>query len=209
MRRLVGVLILLALLVGLDFGVKAVAQQAAGTAIQRQLKIARTPDVEVDAFPFLLAAVRGRYPEIHVFIPQLERGSVRLDDVRLKLQDVSLSLGDLLSGDQKLQADRVHGTAAITEATLDSLVKTVSDVLEVGIDRDGVTISGGGFDVTTPADVRVGDGKLILDTNAAMGPIEIPFPEVVPSVHFAGIRTVTGKVIVTLDGRNVDFNRLK
>ena len=207
-RRLIGLLILAGLLVGLDYGVKFVAENVAARALRHELEISSSPDVDVDAFPFVVAAIRGEYREITVEAPNVERGSVRLDDVRFKLSDVDLPLSDLISGEPRMHAARVRGTATISESTLNSLVQNVSPSIGVEVDRDGVTVSAAGIEVTTPASIEIGGGHLNIAASGIQS-IDIPVPNILPKVEFADVVAEKNRLVVTFAGRDIDFDRLR
>ena len=65
-KLLIGLVMLAALLVAADFGARAYAESRAATAVQTESRLATTPDVSIEGFPFLLHAATGEYPQVIV-----------------------------------------------------------------------------------------------------------------------------------------------
>lgn len=74
-RLLIGALVLLLVLLGLDRLGNYVAEQTAATTIQRSAHLDSEPDVAIGGFPFLTQLAAGRFDEITVTVHGVEVGS--------------------------------------------------------------------------------------------------------------------------------------
>ncbi|GDY32170.1 LmeA family phospholipid-binding protein [Gandjariella thermophila] len=100
MKKLViSVLVLVALLVGADFGLAAFAEYQVSKQMRAKLALSEDPDVRINGFPFLAQALAGDYRDITVKANGVPLGD-KLHDVGLvaDLYHVRLSLSDALGG---------------------------------------------------------------------------------------------------------------
>ncbi|HET7482874.1 MAG TPA: DUF2993 domain-containing protein [Actinomycetota bacterium] len=209
MRRLLVVAIVVGLLGAADYGAKAVAENSAAQAIDRRLPGSGPVAVDVHGFPFLLSAIRGHYEEIDVSTPMIRRDPVRFDDVRIRLLDVTLPLGDLIDGSGHASAATARGTAAITETSLEDALKTLNAGIDVSVSRDGIEVSSGSTGITIPADLELRDGALVLIAGGALGSLDLPLPSLAGNLDFGSTRTRDGRIVVTLEGRDVDLLKVQ
>lgn len=98
MRRLLGLLLLLVLLVVVDRGAAAYAGRTLATELQRSGGLAAPPTVVVDGFPFLTQAVAGRYRRIEVGASDVPAGETTLLRLDAVLTGVRVPLSQVLSG---------------------------------------------------------------------------------------------------------------
>ena len=121
-RAIVVVLGLLLVLVGLDFAARAAAQAVVARDVQTTEGLAQQPDVQVNGFPFLLQALRGRYDDVRVKLQGVPAGgTLRLDDVDARLTGVHVSLSTVLRrGRERVPVDAVQVSGTATYATLDA-----------------------------------------------------------------------------------------
>lgn len=98
MRRLLGLLLLLVLLVAVDRVAAAYAGRTLATELQRSGGLTSTPTVVVDGFPFLTQAVAGRYSRIEVAAREVPAGDTTLARLDAVLTGVRVPLSQVLSG---------------------------------------------------------------------------------------------------------------
>ena len=114
MKLLIGLVLLLLLLVGVD----RVAEEVAEDRIAQQLTadLASEPTVEVGGFPFLTQALRGRYGSIQVSGDTTQQG-VRVAGFDADLEGARVPLRDALGGRvAAVPVDRLDGRALLTYA---------------------------------------------------------------------------------------------
>jgi LmeA-like phospholipid-binding len=121
-RAIVVVLGLLLVLVGLDFAARAAAQAVVAQQVQTTEGLTQQPDVQVNGFPFLLQALRGRYDDVRVNLQGVPAGgTLRLDDVDARLTGVHVSLSTVMRrARDQVPVDAVQVTGTATYATLDA-----------------------------------------------------------------------------------------
>lgn len=112
MRRVLVVLVVLvALLVVVDRVGVIVAQNVLAAQVKDQLKLDQTPDVSIRGIPFLTQAVRGKYGDVRVKLPDVDAGSVQHIAVDARLQGVHLPLSDAIHRNvDQVPVDRISGT---------------------------------------------------------------------------------------------------
>ncbi|MFI6760486.1 DUF2993 domain-containing protein [Micromonospora sp. NPDC050417] len=156
-KLLIGLLILLlVLLVGLvvaDRYAVGFAEREIGTRISQEITRegikAGPPDVSVHGFPFLSQVIAGNYQSIVVVLRDVEAPvanaeTVRLPELHIDAQDISASINTLRTGQGRVTAGTVDGTATIA---YDSVLKLIN--------QPGLQLKedGGKLMVTAPVEV--------------------------------------------------------
>jgi hypothetical protein len=101
-RALFGFLVtVIVILVVGDLALRSFAEERMADALEAGLEIPAETEVSVDAFPFLLSSLRGRYPRVTIDAEDVSEGSVRLSRLQLEFTDVEFSLSNLLSGEER------------------------------------------------------------------------------------------------------------
>ena len=98
MKKLVGLLLLLVLLVVVDRGAAAYAGRSLATQLQRSGGLTAEPTVTVGGFPFLTQAARGRYDRIEVVATEVPAGETRFARLDAVLTGVRVPLSQVLAG---------------------------------------------------------------------------------------------------------------
>ncbi len=99
MKKLVITLVVLvALLIGADFGARAIAESRAGEALAKEAGTTTAPNVDITGFPFLTQAIGGEYDHITVSLVGAELANLPLTGV-VELYQVHFPLSDAMSGD--------------------------------------------------------------------------------------------------------------
>lgn len=118
-RVLIALVVLGALFVALDRVAARLAEKAVAHQLAASQRLTTDPTVTVPGFPFLLQAVRGRYDEIDVTVPELDRQGVRVQDLRAQLRGVRVPLSQALARRvSAVPVESVSGQARIAYADL-------------------------------------------------------------------------------------------
>lgn len=126
-RILISLLVLIALLVGADFGLAAFAEHTVSEKARQQLNLTDDPSVTIHGFPFITQALSGDYHHISVSASGVRVKDLKDVDISAELNDVSAPLSDLLNGNTnaieigKLQAQVTIKASDI--AKIDPLTK--------------------------------------------------------------------------------------
>lgn len=168
MKKLVGVLVLLGLLLVLDRAAAAVAATAIAAQVQSSTRVTSEPDVTVGGFPFLTQALAGSYDRVEVDAAGVPAGDLTVTRLEATLTGVRVPLSDAVSGSvERVPVDRVQARALVS---YDELSRRSGDrrlTVSPGTgDRVRVTGSvqalGGTVAATAVARVEVADGALVV-----------------------------------------------
>jgi DUF2993 family protein len=172
---LVLLLILIVLVVAADRMGAAVAERQIATQAQSQLaseEITTTgrPDVSIQGFPFLTQVASGHYDRIDITVRNPTSRGIRLDDVKVIATSVDAPASGLMSGDPKVTAGKVTGTAHINWTAFQQMID-LTGAQKYGLDPDTIRITsttGGKIQLTTPVTLL---GQTI--TAAATGSVQV------------------------------------
>jgi hypothetical protein len=193
-RLLVAFAILAVLLVVLDRVAVAVANRAVAKQIRTELALQRTPSVRIHGFPFLPQAVRGRYDDVSVRIPDIDSGPLHDVEVNARLQDVRAPLDRVVGG--RLDEVPVRAISGSLAVRYDDLAQAS------GIPGLRITPSGAGLRVSgqvelvgrkVEASARasisvVGNDLVVTAEQAEVGGVELPAPVLAAAARLLSFR---------------------
>src|SRR5207244_346383 len=121
MRRLViSLIVLAAVLVAADYGLRLYSQSVVGDELQTSLKLSEKPSVSFGGWPFITHVISGDLPSASVTAKQASAEGVRVERVSIHLSDLTFSASRLISrGGGEIRAKSGHGTAVMTAADVD------------------------------------------------------------------------------------------
>lgn len=179
MRALLVVAVLLsALVVGADLVAVGVAERVIAGQAQRAAMLPERPQVDVQGFPFLTQALRGRYEHVRLRATG-GLGVVEVDRLDVRLQGVRVPVSDVVGGRvDAIPVDRLRGEVVVTYAWLSEqagkglTLSAQGDLLRV---RGEVRVLGQELAASALSEVRLVDGAVLvraqeLDTGA--GPVD-------------------------------------
>jgi hypothetical protein len=97
-RILISLAVLIALLVGADFGLAAYAEHTVSQKARQQLGLADDPSVTIHGFPFTIQALSGHYGRISLAASGVPIKDLKDVGVNAELRDVTAPLSDLVNG---------------------------------------------------------------------------------------------------------------
>jgi DUF2993 family protein len=97
-RILISVFVLVALLVGADFGLAAYAEHTVSEKARQQLNLSDDPSVTIHGFPFITQALSGHYSHISLAASGVPIANLSDVAVNAELNDVTAPLPDVLHG---------------------------------------------------------------------------------------------------------------
>lgn len=97
-RIVISLVVLLALLVGADFGLAAFAEHTVSQKAREQLKLTDDPSVTIHGFPFSTQAIGGDYGHISLSASGVPIKDLQDVAVTADLYDVTAPLSDLVNG---------------------------------------------------------------------------------------------------------------
>lgn len=125
-RLIIGLIVLVGVLVGVDFGAAALAESAVSRQMREQIGLPDDPDVRINGFPFLTQAAAGHYSSIDVSADRLPVGDLQEVEIVAELRDVDAPLSEMLgSGPKSLRVAEAEGTVRVGADDVERLLGTV------------------------------------------------------------------------------------
>jgi hypothetical protein len=200
---LIALLVIVAVLVGVDFGARWIAEDRVAVALQDSLSLPNKPDVGIGGFPFLTQALAGRYDDVGLSAPGIRYGELRDLTLTADLSGVSLPLDSLVSGQVKrIPAQQVTASARVNPTDLARLLDvgdlTVAPLTAADLERlrgeAAADDSGASGSSRALADVDPASSVLLTSTATVAGQqVQV---EVVASFRLSGGR-------ITLQARDI------
>jgi hypothetical protein len=169
MRRIVGtVVVLIAVLAGLDRVAVLYAQSRVAANIRVSQQLSGTPHVTIHGFPFLTQLFGGTYDDIEASMSDVHRGSLTLTRIDVHLHRAHVPFGDVMSNSvNSVPVERIDGTVTIGYADLADAGRTGLTLAYDG--KGGVRVTGtvraGGAGITAEATGRIAtEGRRIAVT---------------------------------------------
>jgi hypothetical protein len=120
---LIALLVIVAVVVGVDFGARWIAEDRVAVALQDALSLPTAPDVDIRGFPFLTQALDGRYDDVGLSAPGIRYGELRDLTLTADLSGVSLPLENLVNGQvRRIPAEQVTASARVNPTDLARLL---------------------------------------------------------------------------------------
>lgn len=136
-KLLVGLVVLVVLLAVADRVAAAYANRRLAAQVKTELELQQDPTVRVHGIPFLTQALRGRYSDVRVRIPDYDSGPLQNIVIDARLQGVRAPLGDVLNGRlDDVPVDKITGDLTIG---YDDLARA-SGISGLRITREGDTL---------------------------------------------------------------------
>lgn len=141
MKKLViALVVLLALLVGVDRLGAHVAANVVASKLRSSAGLATDPTVRIAGFPFLTQATAGRYDRIDVDAKGLDRGGVRLLDLRIELVGARIPLRNAVSGSvPNVPVEALRGAVTVGYA---DVVRGRTELVVTPLADDRVRVTG-------------------------------------------------------------------
>lgn len=188
MRRLVVLVLVLAIVAGLLSIVDVAARAATETSVSHRIE-SDVPGagavVQISSFPFLVRlAASGNIPETTIDVTNAAAGPVVFDRIHLQVHDLKVGLGHLAQRRITLESIRsADVTAEISQASLSRL-----SPVPITIGAGTVGVAG----IQIPARLSVDGNRLVVTAGAFTFPLVIPALVVLPCI--GGATLVPGAV---------------
>jgi hypothetical protein len=121
-RLLIGLVVLVAILVAVDFGLRLLTGYWLGRGLESSLSLSERPSVSLGAFPFLPELVSGKVSSVTVQANgPVGEGKLPIHELTLTLRDVSFSPSQLAAGSSTtVHTENGDGTAQFTQGDLNA-----------------------------------------------------------------------------------------
>jgi hypothetical protein len=211
---LITLVVLLALAVGADIGLRLFTERRLAQSAQVSLGLPQEPDLDLRGFPFLLQFARGRFDSIGVRADDVDAEGLLIERVDLTFEDVSFDRGTLLGGGGTITAGQGTGEAVLDEDEVSSYLQDRDVPVRVRFLGPSIRVStkvsfdGSTTTASSQGRLQLEDGALVFAADdvqvegsigipAAALSFELPLPEVVPGIAYRGVTVEEGLAVVT------------
>ncbi len=218
------VVAILVVLVGLDFGGRALAENIMASQIKNQGFPAK-PHVSIEGFPFLTQVISRDFSDIKISSSNITEGPLEIASVNATMSGVHVSLS-FNSG----TIDRLNGTINVTFAALANAMTSEAGGLASALGGAGLTLTQAGPDeVKATMDLVVTSGIAVWritrirhnvinihlvtssgDLSSVLGAIQdinVPLPSLPVGLSIQRISVTPNGVVGTVTGQNVKFHQ--
>lgn len=222
-RWLVTIVVLVAVLLGLDFGARAVADSVMASKIQQQ-GLPRKPSVSIGGFPFLTQVASKNFSHVTISAAEVPAGPVTISTINATATGIRLSSYAFSSG----TIGNVSGTALIGFGSLASTLTTQFGPLGDVLNGAGLNLTDAGPDeVRATLNLLVTQGSVVwrvtrvsgntlnihlVSSNglpsALLGSIQdlnLQLPKLPLGLTIDSVSVTPGGVVGSVSGRNVPF----
>ncbi|UQS21594.1 MULTISPECIES: DUF2993 domain-containing protein [Amycolatopsis] len=156
-RIVISLVVLLALLVGADFGLAAFAEHTVSQKAREQLKLTDDPSVTIHGFPFTTQAIGGDYGHIALSASGVPIKDLRDVGVTADLYDVTAPLSDLVNGNtDAIRIGRLEAQVTIKASDINK-VDPLTKIEDLRIEPSSIEYVETGQDAESGTDSGAGD----------------------------------------------------
>ena len=192
-------LFLLLVLVVAFFVADSVAENTAEKSVEERLasSIENADGLEVDVGGglFLPQLFGGGFEEIEVSIDTLQRGGLRVDDVRFVLRDVDFSLDDLGGGGGAVTVGGGRGRAFIGQGSLDAVIRREGIDADIVLDNSATLTAQG---VSRRVERISAQGDSLVFEAPPLQPLTLDLPDTVAGVRYSGASVQGDRLVLSL-----------
>jgi len=222
---LITLLVLAAIGAGADFGARALAEARLASSIQGSMGLQERPDIELEGFPFLLHAARGRLEAASVELRDVEAEGMALEHVTLSFEDLVFDGVALVSGSGTVASRGGTAQVVLTEDALSGYLQEQGTPVEVRLRGPDIRVAtridigAGTTTATAEGPVRVESGRLVFSPEdvqiegsvgvpAAALAFDVPIPELVPGIVYQRVLIQDGVAAIeaSLAGAELDLS---
>jgi hypothetical protein len=222
---LITLLVLAAIGAGADFGARALAEARLASSIQGSLGLQQRPDIELEGFPFLLQAARGRLEAASVELHDVVAEGMALERVTLSFEDLVFDGVALVSGSGTVASRGGTAQVVLTEDALSGYLQDQGTPVEVRLRGPDIRVAtriatgAGTTTATAEGPVRVESGRLVFSPEdvqiegsvgvpAAALAFDVPLPDLVPGIVYQRVLIQDGVAAIeaSLAGAELDLS---
>lgn len=197
MRKLgIILLVLLALAVIADFGLKLLAQRAVSAELASSLELDARPDVSISAWPFVARFLSGELQGIDVHAEDVDTDALDLQRIDLAIDDLTFEPGEVISGNpDDIRTSGGSGSAAFTDDALTRALRDAGAPLRMIFDSGEVTVRSDAGEAT--GQVTLDGDRLIVSAGGDLSSA-VELPSLGGRVGYESLRIADGRVTLEL-----------
>ncbi|MDQ4005456.1 MAG: DUF2993 domain-containing protein [Actinomycetota bacterium] len=220
----VTLVVLVALAVGADFGVRLYTEARLASSAQASLGLPQRPDLDLRGFPFLLQFARGRFDRIGVQADDVQVEGLVIDRIDLTFEDVVFDRRALIGGGGTITSGEGTGEAELGEDAVSRYLQDHDVPVRVRFIGPGIRVStkisfdGATTTASSEGPLRLEGGALVFEPDdvsvegsvgvpAAALSFELPLPEVVAGIAYEAVSVEEGIAVVqaSLAGAQIEI----
>jgi hypothetical protein len=205
MKKLVGLVVVVGVLVAGDAWLRATAETRVAAELQSSFDDTGEAEIDFGGFPFAARVLSGTIPVARLTSTSLVRAGVRLSDVRMTMQDVEFSWSKVLVGEVGSVTVRAgKGSAALGARALNRALAAVDPRVEVTLTGNKIRATLG--PVSGSGDLAIEGTELILTIAGTERTVIVPLPRFVAGLRYEAVRIEEGRATIefALDGATFD-----
>lgn len=186
-KILISLLVVGALLFGVDTVARGVAEGRAASYVQSEMDLAEEPEVSLGGTPFLLKAIGGSVPDVEVKAGSIVAKGLKLEDVVITFDSIDVSFGSLLSGDPKgVTTSGGTGEASIKADALTEYLEKRGAPVEIMLIRGALAVTSPQLG-TQNGDVAIDGADLLITSPALPEPFAIRLPGITEGLVYEDV----------------------
>ena len=198
MRRfLIGLLVIVVLLAGLDFGARFWAGLWVGDRVQQALGLSHRPSVSFGGVLFTPQVLRGHITSATLQSGDLAIGGVPFSTARLTLRNVTFRPGDLILHHRgRIDVDEGAGVLGMTAQDLERALRVQGADVSVRFSGDQVLLSGGELAAEASTSPSLEEDSLVLSGSEAT--LRLPLPQLGQGIEYGGVAVAGDEALLSL-----------
>lgn len=173
-RLLVGLVVLVAILVAADFGLRLYTERWVAGELAAVLDVPERPSVAIDGFPFVVRFLAGEFPSATAESAPLRLEGITFRDVEFTLRDVRFPPGDVLGGEGGvIRARTGRGSLSLTGRQASEALSGQGVPVTVRIEGGEVFLSTGQLPQEVQVDLAVNGNELEIRSAEAGLPVTL------------------------------------
>ncbi|HWC14803.1 MAG TPA: DUF2993 domain-containing protein [Actinomycetota bacterium] len=195
MRKLLALVVVAGLLVAGDAWLRSAAEARVVAELERSLDASGETDVSLGGFPFVFRLVAGTIPSARITSETVVRDRVRLRALRMTLQDLTFSVGEIAAGRAASIAVRDgRGSALVASASVRAAFARVRAPIDIQIGAQGVRASLGPR--SSRGRLYIEGSDLVLALDVTDRTFRVPLPRFLDGLTYDSVTVADSQVLV-------------
>jgi hypothetical protein len=202
-RTLIALLLVAAILVAADVGLRAYAERRVARASASALDLSPAPSVGIGGFPFIVHAVSGSFSGVSLIEDRASIRGIPIESMVLRADEAHVSPTSLLRGTGTIRLSGVTSTFRANGADLGALLRQAGHELPIRISGSRVSVTVLGRVVAV--ELSLSNGSLVA---SALGipAVRVPLPRIVSGLHYTSIRVLGAEVVVSARATHLEIS---
>jgi hypothetical protein len=196
-RFVIGLLIVAAVLAGLDVGARVWGGLWVGDRVREALGLSRRPSVSFGGVLFTPQVLSGHITSTTLQSEDVVIGGVPFSSARLSLRNVTFRPGDLILHHRgRIDVEGGAGVFEMTAQDLEEALRAHDEEVSVRFSGEQVVLSGGALANEVPTSPSVEVSTLVLSGSGAT--LRLPLPQLGQGITYGGVAVAGDEALLSL-----------